>query len=123
VPIGVAGTIIIPQLNDAIGVRQVRRYALTAERFDAKSAHRIGSFTRSFRMPSCMLQASALWITFWLMDRKRLRKRRPRLAVGLEQLADEMFAGLIETHAAQRQSEEAAEGLASFLEKRPASWI
>jgi methylglutaconyl-CoA hydratase len=24
--IGVAGTIIIPQLNDAIGVRQVRRY-------------------------------------------------------------------------------------------------
>ena len=42
VRIGVAGTIIIPQLNDAIGVRQVRRYALTAERFDVKEALRIG---------------------------------------------------------------------------------
>ena len=42
VRIGVAGTIIIPQLNDAIGLRQVRRYALTGERFDAQEAHRIG---------------------------------------------------------------------------------
>ena len=42
VKIGVAGTIIIPQLNDAIGLRQVRRYALTGERFDAKEALRIG---------------------------------------------------------------------------------
>src|SRR6516164_9475466 len=42
VRIGVAGTIIIPQLSDAIGVRQVRRYALTAERFEVREAHRIG---------------------------------------------------------------------------------
>jgi methylglutaconyl-CoA hydratase len=42
VRIGVAATIIIPQLNDAIGVRQVRRYALTGERFDVKEAYRIG---------------------------------------------------------------------------------
>ena len=42
VRIGVAGTIIIPQLNDAIGLRQVRRYALTGERFNAQEAHRIG---------------------------------------------------------------------------------
>ena len=42
VRVGVAGTIIIPQLNDAIGLRQVRRYALTGERFDAKEARRIG---------------------------------------------------------------------------------
>ena len=39
---GLTAAIIIPQLNDAIGVRQVRRYALTAERFDVKEAHRIG---------------------------------------------------------------------------------
>ena len=42
VRIGVAATIIIPQLNDAIGLRQVRRYALTGERFDVKEAYRIG---------------------------------------------------------------------------------
>src|ERR1700754_4896202 len=39
---GLTAAIIIPQLNDAIGVRQVRRYALTGERFDAAEARRIG---------------------------------------------------------------------------------
>jgi methylglutaconyl-CoA hydratase len=32
------------------------------------------------------------------------------------------FARLIEQHAAKRRSAEAAEGLASFREKRPAKW-
>jgi len=35
---------------------------------------------------------------------------------------EKAFTGLIESHAAQCQSEEAAEGFASFLEKRPARW-
>jgi methylglutaconyl-CoA hydratase len=37
-------------------------------------------------------------------------------------LDESTLAGLIETHAAKRQSQEAAEGFASFLEKRPARW-
>src|SRR3954466_10903515 len=39
---GLTAAIIIPQLCDAIGVRQVRRYALTGERFGAEEARRIG---------------------------------------------------------------------------------
>ena len=39
---GLHAAIIIPQLADAIGVRQLRRYALTGERFDAEEACRIG---------------------------------------------------------------------------------
>src|SRR6188768_2313569 len=39
---GLHAAIIIPQLCDAIGVRQVRRYALTGERFGAEDARRIG---------------------------------------------------------------------------------
>src|SRR5215475_3792866 len=39
---GLTAAIIIPQLNDAVGVRQVRRYALTGERFRAEEARRIG---------------------------------------------------------------------------------
>jgi len=39
---GLTAAIIIPQLNDAIGVRQVRRYALTGERFGVEEARRIG---------------------------------------------------------------------------------
>jgi methylglutaconyl-CoA hydratase len=37
-------------------------------------------------------------------------------------LEDNALAGLIEAHAVKRQSEEAAEGIASFLEKRSARW-
>ena len=38
---GLTAAIIVPQLNDAIGVRQMRRYALTGERFGAVEARRI----------------------------------------------------------------------------------
>ena len=60
VRIGVAGTIIIPQLNDAIGLRQVRRYALTGERFDAQGSapHRPGARDRA-AAPSWKPPASA----------------------------------------------------------------
>ena len=39
---GLMAGIIVPQLADAIGVRQVRRYALTGARFGADEARRIG---------------------------------------------------------------------------------
>jgi methylglutaconyl-CoA hydratase len=39
---GLTAAIILPQLADAIGARQVRRYALTGERFGALEARRIG---------------------------------------------------------------------------------
>ena len=39
---GVMAGIIIPHLNASIGVRNVRRYALTCERFDANEAKNIG---------------------------------------------------------------------------------
>ena len=123
VRIGVAGTIIIPQLNDAIGVRQVRRYALTAERFDVKEAHRIGLVHEI--VPLADLQAAGARIVDHLLANgpeaiAQTKTCALRLAWG--NLEDDAFAGLIESHAAKRQSEEAAEGFASFLEKRPARW-
>ena len=39
---GLTAAIILPQLSDAISVRQLRRYALTGERFGAAEAQRIG---------------------------------------------------------------------------------
>jgi len=123
VRIGVAGTIIIPQLNDAIGVRQVRRYALTAERFDVKEAHRIGLVHEI--VPLADLQAAGERIVDHLLANgpeaiAQTKTCALRLAWG--NLEDDAFAGPIESHAAKRQSEEAAEGFASFLEKRPARW-
>ena len=123
VRIGVAGTIIIPQLNDAIGVRQVRRYALTAERFDVKEAHRIGLVHEIVPLPE--LQAAGERIVDHLLANgpQAIAQTKARaLHSAWSNLEDDVFTGLIESHAARRQSEEAAEGFASFLEKRPARW-
>ena len=123
VRIGVAGTIIIPQLNDAIGVRQVRRYALTAERFDVKEALRIGLVHEV--VPSAELQAAGERIVKQLLANGPdavAQTKGCALRSTWSNVDERAFTGLIESHAAQRQSEEAAEGFASFLEKRPARW-
>jgi methylglutaconyl-CoA hydratase len=123
VRIGVAGTIIIPQLNDAIGVRQVRRYALTGERFDAKEAHRIGLVHEI--APLAELEAAGERIVAHLLangPEAVAQTKAFALRSAWSHFDDAAFTGLIESHAAKRQSDEAAEGFAAFLEKRPARW-
>jgi methylglutaconyl-CoA hydratase len=123
VRIGVAGTIIVPQLNDAIGVRQVRRYALTAERFDVKEAHRIGLVHEI--VPLAELQAAGERMVDHLLangPEAIAQTKACALRTAWSNLKDDAFTTLIESHAAQRQSNEAAEGFASFLEKRAAHW-
>jgi methylglutaconyl-CoA hydratase len=123
VRVGVAGTIIIPQLNDAISVRQVRRYALTGERFDAKEAHRIGLVHEI--VPLAELAAAGERIVGHLLSNGPdaiAQTKACALRFAWSSLDDATFSGLIESHSAKRQSDEAAEGLAAFLEKRPARW-
>jgi methylglutaconyl-CoA hydratase len=123
VRIGVAGTIIIPQLNDAISVRQVRRYALTGERFDVTEARRIGLVHEI--VPLADLQAAGERIVGHLLaggPESITATKSCALRYAWCNLEESALAELIETHAAKRQSEEAAEGFASFLEKRSAGW-
>jgi len=124
VRIGVAGTIIIPQLNDAIGLRQVRRYALTGERFDAKEAHRIGLVHEI--VPLDELEAAGERIVNELLTNGPDAVAQTKICAlrsAWSHLDDAAFAALIEAHSAKRQSAEAAEGFAAFLQKRPARWI
>jgi methylglutaconyl-CoA hydratase len=123
VRIGVAGTIIIPQLNDAIGLRQVRRYALTGERFNAQEAHRIGLVHEV--VPLSDLEAAGERIVNELLTNGPDAVAQTKiwaLRSAWSHLDEAAFSALIESHAAKRQSEEAAEGFAAFVEKRPASW-
>jgi methylglutaconyl-CoA hydratase len=123
VRIGVAGTIIIPQLNDAIGVRQVRRYALTGERFDVKEAHRIGLVHEI--VPLAELTAAGERIVGHLLAAGPEAVRQTKacaLCSAWGNLDGDAFTALVNTHASKRQSQEAAEGFAAFLEKRPAQW-
>ena len=123
VRIGVAGTIIIPQLNDAIGLRQVRRYALTGERFDAEEARRIG-LVHEVVAPGELEAAGERMIGHLLANGPEAVAATKICALqsAWSHLDDAAFNALIEVHAAKRQSDEAAEGFAAFMEKRPASW-
>ncbi len=123
VRIGVAGTIIVPQLNDAIGLRQVRRYALTGERFDVKQAHRIGLVHEV--VPLAELETAGERIVNELLTNGPEAIAATKiwaLRSAWSHLDEPAFAALIEAHSAKRQTAEAAEGFSAFLEKRPARY-
>src|SRR5687768_17391488 len=120
---GLTAAIILPQLADAIGVRQVRRYALTGERFDAREARRIGLVHEV--VPVAELAAAGERVVGQLL-RNAPEANAQTKAVALEfshgNLEQPMLDRLVVQHAAKRRSQEAAEGLASFVEKRAARW-
>ena len=120
---GLMAGIIIPQLNDAMSVRQVRRYALTGERFGADEARRIGLVHEV--VPLAELEAAGARIVDQLLQNAPEASAQTK-AVAIEHawgnVTTQGFNRLIEQHAAKRRSAEAAEGLASFREKRPAAW-
>jgi methylglutaconyl-CoA hydratase len=122
---GLTAAIIIPQLCDAIGVRQVRRYALTGERFGAQDARRIGLVHEV--VPLADLETAGAQVVEQLLanapdalaETKALAMESAFGGMGIE---DAAYARLIRMHAAKRQTREASEGLASFAEKRAANW-
>ncbi|MCP5150873.1 MAG: enoyl-CoA hydratase/isomerase family protein [Ectothiorhodospiraceae bacterium] len=120
---GLAATIIVPQLVAALGIRDVRRYALTCERFDARRALEIGLVHEV--CPTGGLEAAAAPVIESLLrcgpDALALTKRLCREDAHLD-LSDEHLERLVALHSDKRRSAEAAEGTASFLEKRDPSW-
>ena len=120
---GLMAGIILPQLADAIGARQVRRYALTGERFGALEARRIGLVHEVVAAPE--LAAAGEKVVGQLLQNAPEANAQSK-AVALEfawgSVEAPVLDRLIAQHAAKRRSGEAREGLASFREKRPARW-
>jgi methylglutaconyl-CoA hydratase len=120
---GVMAGIIVPHLNAAIGVRQVRRWALTCERFGAEAARDMG--LAHHVCPKGELDTAAAPIIDALLmsapDALAQTKRRALIEAGLV-LDDDHFEALVLEHSAKRQTDEAFEGLDSFREKRDPAW-
>jgi methylglutaconyl-CoA hydratase len=120
---GLTAAIILPQLADAIGARQVRRYALTGERFGADEARRIGLVHEV--VPLAELQAAGERLVAQLLQNAReanAQTKQAALEFAWGAIDDAVLGRLSAQHAAKRRSAEATEGLASFVEKRPAQW-
>src|SRR5882757_3862738 len=122
---GLTAAIIIPQLCDAIGVRQVRRYALTGERFGAEDARRIGLVHEV--VPLAELETAGNKVVEQLLANGPAAMAETK-ALAMESsfggmsVDDDAYARLVRMHSARRLTQEASEGLASFAEKRAANW-
>jgi methylglutaconyl-CoA hydratase len=122
---GLTAAIIIPQLCDAIGVRQVRRYALTGERFGAEDARRIGLVHEV--VPLADLEAAGAKVVEQLLaNGPQALAETKALAMessfGGMSVDDDAYARLVKMHSDRRRTNEASEGLASFAGKRAANW-
>ncbi|MFQ5502412.1 MAG: enoyl-CoA hydratase/isomerase family protein [Phycisphaerae bacterium] len=124
VKLGILPAVISPYVLEKIGPSHMRRYALTAERFDSIDARRIGLIAESFETEADMDN----WIektiaTLMANGPEALTecKRVLRDVQDLDWTAKQTLT--IEAIANRRVSTEGQEGLKAFLEKRPPTWV
>jgi methylglutaconyl-CoA hydratase len=120
---GVIAAPVFVQLIGAMGFPALRRYGITAERFGAQEARRMG-LVHELCPPGGLDAAAEPILDELLRNGPNAIAQSKRLTLELAGLSasDEVFAQLARQAANARSSAEAAEGLASFLEKRPPSW-
>ena len=124
VRIGLIPATISPYLIRAMGPRAAQRYFLTAERFDAAQAHRIG-FVHEV-VPAEELDAKVAQFTaaFTSMSPNALKacKRLLRDVTGQpidERLIEQTVAAIADI----RATDEGREGVQAFLQKRKPGWL
>jgi len=123
VRIGLIPSIIAPYVMAAIGPRQARRYFMTAERFDARTAERIGLVHEV--CPKGALDQAREAVVLSLLDGAPQAQRRGKsviLGIAGRAIDDEMIKFTVEQIAEARASDEGKEGLSAFLNKSEPSW-
>jgi len=125
VKLGIVPAVISPYVLAAIGERYCRRYMLTAERFSAAEAYRIGLLHELVPGEEQLDEAIAEIIDSLLANGPQAQaacKSLIRIVAGQpidEETIDETARRITRV----RASPEGREGLAAFLEKRPPNWV
>ena len=123
VRLGLVPGTIGPYLVAAIGARAARRYALTAERFDAAEACRLGLVHEI--VPMGELDAAAEKIVSALLDGApgaQARSKRLIAEVSNQPVTDALMSMTAQAIADARARDEGREGVAAFLAKRKPNW-
>lgn len=124
VKLGLIPATISPYVIKAMGENAARRYFLTAERFSASEAHRIG-FVHEVVAAEALDSTVADIVKALVSNSPNAVKQAKRLVqdVAGAPLNDTLIADTAERIADIRSSEEGKEGVRSFLEKRKPGWL
>ncbi len=123
--LGLIPAVISPYVIAAIGERAAHRYFLTAERFDAGEAYRLG-LLHELTMDDSAMDDKINDLTDALMtcSPQAIAEGKSLIAaVAGRPIDGEVIADTAQRIARVRASEEGKEGVRAFLEKRKASWI
>ena len=121
--LGLSPATISPYVLRAIGERAARRYFLSAEVFDAEEALRIGML--SVVVPAAELDATLEGLLQHLLaggPQAHAKIKNLIRAVAGKPIDEALMADTARRIAEIRVSPEGREGIASFLDKRKASW-
>jgi enoyl-CoA hydratase len=120
VRLGLAPAMISLTTLPRLDPRAASRYYLTGERFDSATAARIGLITEA--VEDIDAGTMAVLDALRASSPQGLRETKPLLTAGLLDGFEARADALAEQSARLFGSEEAAEGMAAFLAKRPPSW-
>lgn len=125
VSLGLIPAVVAPYVVNAIGERHARRYFLTAERFSAQEAQRIGLVHEV--VPHVSLDGTVTKLLTTLIGNGPTAMRAAKDLILLTSPNPSIGQSLIEVTAQRlaeiRTSEEGQEGINAFLEKRSPSWV
>jgi len=124
VKIGLIPATISPYVLRAMGTRAAQRYFLTAERFTATEAHRIGFVHEVVTADALDAKVAEIVKALTSASPAAVRACKTLIAdVAGQEIDDALIAKTVQGIADIRASEEGREGVRSFLEKRKPSWI
>lgn len=124
VKFGIIPSAISPYVIRAIGARQAHRYFQTAERISAARAADLGLAHEA--VPADQLDVTVQGVVTALLQggpRSQAAAKDLIRAVADRPVSDEVVEDTARRIATLRATPEAKEGLAAFLDKRPAAWV
>jgi len=122
--LGLIPATISPYVIEAIGARYARRYFLSAERFEAAEAYRIGLVHDIVPIAQLDDRVNEMLAPLLIAGPAAQRECKALIrAVAHKPIDENVIADTVQRIANLRASPEGKEGVAAFLEKRDAAWV
>ena len=122
VSLGLVPAVISPYVVRAMGMRQARRYMLSAEPFDAITACRLNVAHRLCTPDQLLSEGRALGMRLCRNGPEAMKEAKRLLGAIGHQPGHQHEEITVETIARVRVGLEAQEGMQAFFDKRPPSW-